>query len=76
MLPAEMGKLNPEVYGKRNKSSVFSEQGEEPPATGKKKIRDRDDEAPGLMQYRYALPYRDVAITEKPQRRGLDEDGR
>lgn len=56
----------PGLYDKRNKSSVFEDDGGKQ-VYPKKRIEEREGEAPDLLKYKYALPYREEAVSEKPQ---------
>ena len=66
MLPSELGLAKPELYQRRNQSSVFDEEAEELPHPTKR-IISRPSEAPSVLQYKYALPYRDQTVSDKPQ---------
>lgn len=67
LLPSELGlHQRPGFYEKRNKSSVFDEE-EDRKMYPKRRIEDPEAEVPGLLQYKYALPYRDQAVSQKPQ---------
>ena len=66
MLPSELGVAKPELYQRRNQSSLFKEEAEELPHPTKR-IIPRPSEAPSVLQYKYALPYRDQTVSDKPQ---------
>jgi len=67
LLPSEIGlHQRPGQYDKRNKSSVFEDGGERQ-VYPKKRIAEREGATTGLLAYKYALPYREEPVSEKPQ---------
>lgn len=67
LLPSEIGlHQRPGLYDKRNKSSVFQDEGERQ-VYPKRRIAEPEPATTGLLAYKYALPYREEAVSEKPQ---------
>lgn len=68
LLPSQIGiSVQQSHYSKRNQSSVFGGEEAETPATyGKRNVAGPHEHTHDLLQYKYALPYRDNEVSAKP----------
>lgn len=67
LLPSQIGiAAKQSHYSKRNQSSVFTSDDVSAPTPGKRSVAGPTEQTHDLLQYKYALPYRDTEVSAKP----------
>ena len=67
LLPSQIGiAAKQSHYAKRNQSSLFTEEEPAAPQTGKRSMGRQPEQTQDLLQYKYALPYRNTEVSAKP----------
>lgn len=74
--PIEENSQRASLYGSKNKSNIFEKSGgyEEPEKPRKKATMNRPDSAGSLLQYNYALQFRDSGVANKPSENRVEKE--